>query len=344
MIRLLMTIVMLAAVGPLPSAAADPVEDFYKSKKSITLQIGAGSAGDGYDLYGRLVARHIVKYIPGHPNIVVQNVASGPGGLRVANQFGSTAVKDGSIFGLFVAGMPTTPLLNPGMVSYDPRQFGFIGSPNREVQVLVISGKAAAKTLDDVFRMEVIAGASSPGAGVWEYPLMSNALLGTKFKIIAGYTSPRETALAIERGEVEAMAGINWTAAKQFFSDKFASGELRVLAQYGFAKIPETEHLPLFPSGSDESLRAYFRILYARQNYGRPLAFPAGVPAERVAAFRQAFDKTVVDPEFLAEAARTKLDINPVSGQEMQQLTDEIYRTPADVVSRMQTLLNANAK
>jgi tripartite-type tricarboxylate transporter receptor subunit TctC len=275
---------------------------------------------------------------------VVQNVASGPGGLRVANQFGSTTAKDGSVFGMFVAGMATTPLLSPGMVSYDPRQFGFIGSPNREVQVLVVSGKSAVKTVDDVFHKEVIAGASSPGAGVWDYPLMSNALLGTKFKIIAGYTSPRETALAIERGEVEAMAGINWTAAKTFFTEKFASGELRLLAQYGSGKLPELQHVPLFPNGPDESLHPYFRILYARQDYGRPLAFPAGVPAERVAAFRQAFDATVADLEFLADASRTKLDINPVAGVELQQLTEDIYQTPAAVLTRMQTLLNTNVK
>jgi tripartite-type tricarboxylate transporter receptor subunit TctC len=344
MTRLLMIIVALAVFGAQPSQAQDSVADFYKNKKSITLQIGAGTAGDGYDLYGRLVARHIVKYIPGHPSIVVQNVPSGPGGLRVANQFGTTAAKDGTIFGLFVAGMPTTPLLSPGMVSYDPRQFGFIGSPNREVQVLVVSGKAAVKTVDDVFHKEVIAGASSPGAGVWDYPRMSNALLGTKFRIISGYTSPRDTALAIERGEVEAMAGINWTAAKAFFSEKFASGELRLLAQYGFAKLPELGNVPLFPNGSDESLHPYFRILYARQDYGRPLAFPAGVPAERVAAFRQAFAATVADPEFLADAARTKLDINPVLGGELQQLTDDIYRTPPAVLARMQELLNTTGK
>lgn len=344
MIRLLTVIAMLSGFGLPSSNAAESVEDFYKSKKAVTLQIGAGTAGDGYDLYGRLVAHHIVKYIPGHPSIVVQNVPSGPGGLRVANQFGSTTVKDGSVFGMFVAGMPTTPLLSPGMVSYDPRQFGFIGSPNREVQVLVVSGKAPIKTVDDVLHTEVIAGASSPGAGVWDYPRMSNALLGTKFKIIAGYTSPRDTALAIERGEVEAMAGINWTAAKAFFSEKFASGELRLLAQYGFMNIPELQHIPLFPTGSDQSLHPYFRILYARQDYGRPLAFPAGVPTERVAAFRQAFEATVADPEFLAEAARSKLDINPVLGGELQQLTEDIYKTPAEVLSRMQLLLNTSTK
>jgi tripartite-type tricarboxylate transporter receptor subunit TctC len=197
--------------------------------------------------------------------------------------------------------------------------------------------------VDDVFRRQVIAGASSPGAGVWDYPLMSNALLGTKFKIIAGYTSPRETALAIERGEVEAMAGINWTAAKTFFGEKFASGELVLLAQYGSGKLPELRHVPIFPNGADDTL-PYFKILYARQDYGRPLAFPPGVPAERIAAFRSAFDAAVADPEFLAEAARTKLDINPVTGVELQQLTDEVYRTPPDVLSRMQTLLNTSGK
>jgi tripartite-type tricarboxylate transporter receptor subunit TctC len=341
MVRMPIILAAAALFGAAQAAAADPVEDFYGSNRPVTLQIGAGSAGDGYDLYGRLVARHIVKYIPGHPTIIVQNVPGGPGGLRVANQFATTVPKDGSVFGMFISGMPTSPLLNPGMATYDPRRFGFIGSPNREVQVLVISGKAAAKTVDDVFHKEVITGASSPGAGVWDYPRMTNALLGTKFKIITGYMSPRETALAIERGEVEAMAGINWTAAKSFFQQKFASGELRLVAQYGFAKLPELKDTPLFPLGPDPKLRPYFRILYARQDYGRPLAFPPGVPADRVAAFRTAFAKTVKDPEFLEEAAHMKLDINPVSGEEMQQLTDEIYRTPREVVTHMQALLGS---
>ena len=247
--------------------------------------------------------------------------------------------KDGSVFGMFIAGMPLAPLLSPGMANYDPRTFGFIGSPNREAQVLVISGKSRVRTVDDLFRIEVIAGASSPGAGVWDYPRMSNALLGTKFRIITGYTSPRETALAIERGEVEAMAGINWTAIKAYMTEKFASGELRLLAQYGFKKLPELDHVPLFPVGPDEKLLPYFRILYARQDYGRPLAFPAGVPADRVAAFRRAFDLAVKEPAFLAEAAATKLDINPLSGEEMQQLTDQVYSTPASVLAEMQSLI-----
>jgi tripartite-type tricarboxylate transporter receptor subunit TctC len=341
MIRLLAIIGILSTLCSRSSEADDSVESFYKGK-TILLQIG-DAAGDGYDSYGRLVARYIAKYIPAHPNVVVQDVPGG-GSLLLANQFGHTTPEDGSVFGMFVSGMPTTPLLNPGAASFDPRKFGFIGSPNREVQVLVVSQSAAVKTVDDVFHKQLIVGASAPGAAPWDYPMMTNALLGTKFKIISGYSGPAETGLALERGEVEAQPAVNWTTAKNVYGQMIASGKLHVIAQYGFNKLPELPDVPLFPIGSDDKDRQIFRILYARQDYGRPMAFPPGVPAERVEAFRKAIAATVIDPEFLADAARSKLPINFVSGEELQRLTQQIYQTPPELVARMQSLLNTTTK
>jgi tripartite-type tricarboxylate transporter receptor subunit TctC len=341
MIRFLIVIGLFLVFAQRGSEAADSVEAFYKGK-TIFLQIG-DTAGDGYDAYGRLVARYIGRYIPGHPNIVVQDVPGG-GSLLLANQFGHTTLQDGTVFGMFVSGMPTTPLLNPGAASFDPRKFAFIGSPNREVQVLVATQSAPIKTINDVFERQLIVGASAPGAAPWDYPTMTNALLHTKFKIISGYSGPAETGLALQRGEVEAQPAVNWTTAKTVYGAMIASGALRVVAQYGFTKISELQNIPLFPIGTDETNVQIFRILYARQDYGRPMAFPPRVPSERVEAFRTALAETVVDSDFIADSQSSKLPINFVSGEELQQLTTKIYQTPPELVARMQSLLGTTPK
>jgi tripartite-type tricarboxylate transporter receptor subunit TctC len=341
MLRILCRVLMVCvALGAPRVHAAGSVEAFYKGRQ-LVLQTGS-EPGDGYDLYGRLVSRFIGKYIPGNPAIVVQYVPGG-GSLLLANQFGNITPRDGSVFGLFNNGMPTTPLLNPSVAQFDPRKFKFIGSPNREVQVFVIWHDAPAKTLEDLFVKEVIVGASAPGAAPYDYPLLTNALIGTKFKIITGYPGTAAVGLAMQRGEVHANPGVAWVSAKTAYGEMLAEKKMQVIAQFGFHKHPDLQDVPQFPTGTTEADRQIFQLLYARQDYGRPFAFPPDVPDDRVEALRHALAATMKDPEFLAEAAKIKADISLVTGEELQKLTDRLYQTPPEVVARMQSLLGTKA-
>ncbi|HEY4135830.1 MAG TPA: tripartite tricarboxylate transporter substrate-binding protein [Alphaproteobacteria bacterium] len=327
----------LAGFAALPNGAqADPVADFYKGKQ-LFMQIGSGTGG-GYDLVGRVIARYMGKYVPGNPVIVVQNVPGG-GSLKLANQFGNTTKADGTYIGVMSNGMPTTPLMNPEAAHFDPRKFSFIGSTSREIQVLVIWHTAPAKTLDDVFTTEVIAGASSPGSATLEVPMLTNALMGTKFKIIPGYPGATDVKLAMQRGEVHANAALAWGSARTQYADLLKSGELKVIAQYGTHKHPDLPDVPLFPKAKSAADQQMFDLMFARQDYGRPIVTPPKVPADRVAALIAAFDATMKDPGFLAEAAKVDVEVNPVSGKELQELTEQIFKTPPEVVARMRQLL-----
>lgn len=319
-----------------PCRAADQVGDFY-SGKTVFLQIGSG-VGGAYDIMGRLVARYIGKYIPGNPKIVAQNVPGG-GSLPLANQFGNTTPRDGTYFGVFNDGMPMTPLLSPAAAHFDPRQFNFIGSPFREAEVLVVWHTAPVKTLEDVFTKELIVGATSPGAAPYDFPLLTNAILGTKNKIVTGYQSSTDTKLAMERGEVQGIAGLSLNSTRTEYAEVIASKLLNIIAAYGIKKHPALADVPLFPLGKTEEDRQIFELLYARESYGMPFAMPPDVPPERVAALLQAFEATMRDPDFRADAKNLHVDIDPVAAAELATLTSDLYETPQAVVTRARQLL-----
>lgn len=314
--------------------AAESAADFYKGK-TVFLQIGSETGG-GYDLYGRAVARHMAKHIPGQPHLVVQNVIGG-GSLVLANQFGNTTSKDGTYFGLFGSGMATTPLLDPVSAKFDSRQFQFIGSPTQEIEVLVVWHTAPAKKLEDVFTTEIIAGASSPGSATVDFPLVTNVIHGTKFKIISGYQGATEVKLAMQRGEVHSNTALAYGSAKTQYAELLKSGELKILAQYGH-KHPDIPEIPLFPNPKDPADQPLYEMLLARGDYGRPFAAPPGTPEYLVKALRKAFDDTMKDPEFLADAAKTKLEINPVTGEELQKMTAKLFATSPETIEKLRTL------
>ena len=324
-----------------PALAADPVADFYRGK-TVFLQIGS-TPGNIYDIVGRIFARNMGRFIPGNPTVVPQNVPGG-GSLPLANQFGNTTARDGTVFGVFNNGMPTTPLLDPGVAKFDPRKFNFLGSPSREAHVLAVWHKSPALTLEDLFVKETIVGATAPGAAPFDFPRLTNAVIGTKFKIVTGYLSTEDTRLAMQRGEVHGNAGLAWSSAKTDYADLIQSKEIVLVAAFGIRKNRELEHIPLFPLGKTAEDRQLFELMYGRQAFGRPFATPPDVPAERVQALRTAFEATMKDPVFLAEAKRLNLEIDPVSADELTGLTTELYKTPADVLKRMQDSLAPAAK
>jgi tripartite-type tricarboxylate transporter receptor subunit TctC len=324
----------IAVSAASPSAwAADSATDFYKGKQ-IFLQIGSSTAGS-YNIVGRAVANHMAKHIPGNPTIVVQN---NPNTMVLANNFGNTTPRDGTVFGLFVNGMPTIPLIDPGSAQYDTRKFSFLGSPTRESHLLVVGGNKIF-TMEDVFTKETIVAGEAPGTAPTDYPRLTNALIGTKFKLVAGYQSSGERTLAMQRGEVDGQAGSSWSNVKISYKDMMAKKEIRVIGIFGFRKNPEIPDVPLFPLGKTAEDKQMFNLMYSRQAYGRPFVLPPDVPADRVAALRKAFDDTMKDPEFIAEAQKVGLDLDPVSYQELTDLTNELFATPKPVLEKMNKLV-----
>ena len=332
------TIFMMSACSQPMTVHAQTVQDFY-TKRLVTLQIGSG-VGGGYDVIGRLFARHMGKYIPGNPTVAPQNVPGG-GSLQLANQFANITPRDGSVFGIFNTGMALTPLLTPSVVRFDPRKFNFIGSPAREAHVLIVWHTAPVKTMEDAFKHKLTVAATAPGGAPYEFPHLTNTLLGTKFDVIKGYRSSQASKLAMEREEVHGIAGHGWASVKAEYGEDLAAGRIKVVAAFGMKKHKDLENVPLFPTGSTEEERQLFALMYSRQVIGRPFATPQDVPADRLEALRNAYAATVKDANFLAEANKFNVDIDPVFHDELNQLITELYATPKSVVDRMQNILKA---
>ncbi len=320
--------------------AQNSVADFYRGKQ-IQLRIGSG-VGSGYDLAGRLVAPYLTKYIPGNPNIVVQNVP-GAGSITLANQMYATAPKDGTVIGLVTNGMPTAPQLTPNAARFDVSKFIWIGSNAPEAQIVMLNRASPANSMADLFKTEVIVGATTAGVAIYDMPIVMNALLGTKFKIVSGYEGSAQIDLATERGEVQGQAALGWISAKTRNMAAVKAGDLKILAQYGTKKHPDLPDVPLFELPKNEIDKQALLLMFARQDYGRPLAFPPGVPADRVAAVREAYMTSMKDPAFRAEAEKAGLEVNPVSGEELDALTRQVLATSPQAVERLRVLLDPDA-
>lgn len=331
-----------ALAGAAPATAQTPT-DFYKGR-TVFLQIGSG-VGGGYDIVGRLFSRHMAKHIPGNPNLVPQNVPGG-GSLQLANQFGAVAPRDGSMFGILNNGVPSTPLLTPNAAKFDPRKFSFLGSPSREAHVMMTWHTAPIKTMDDLFTKETIIAATSPGAAPYDVPFLTNTVIGTKFKIITGYNSSNDGRLAMERGEVHGTAAMGWVSVKSDYADDLKNKRILIVAAFGMRPNKELQAMgvPLMPTGKTEEDRQLFQLMYARQDFGRPFLTPPDVPADRLAALRGAFEATMKDADFLADAKRLTVEVEPVTWQELHQLIDKLYQTPEPVVKRMQEIMSRAKK
>ncbi len=335
--RIATTLIGLALAAAASSAhAQDTVADFYRGK-TVTLQVGS-EPGGGYDVVGRTVARFMGKYIPGAPNLIVQNVPGG-GSLRLANQMYNVAPRDGTLFGLASNGMPTTPLLSPEAAHFDPTRFIFIGSTSREIEVMVVWHEAPVKTLDDIFTKEMIVGTSAPGSATRDFPIVLNAVLGTKFKIVGGYVGAGAIKIAMQRGEVHSNVALAWGSAKTSYGDLLRAKQINVVAKYSPTTDPELASVPMMPPAKTEADRQILQILYSREAYGRPFFTPPGVPADRAAALRKAFMDTMNDPEFRQEAKLRTVEVEPIAGEELAALTRQLVTIPADVVARARKLL-----
>jgi tripartite-type tricarboxylate transporter receptor subunit TctC len=314
------------------SAHAQSVEDFYRGK-TVNLIIGY-SVGGGYDLYGRLVSRHIGKHIPGRPAIVPQNM-TGAGSLRAAQYIYSVAPKDGTAIGTFGRTIATTPLLTPATAQFDGTKFTWLGSVTNEVSTCVTWYTSPVKTWNDVLTKEVAMGGEGPGADPDVYALLYKNVFGAKMKLVTGYHGTNDTTLAMERGEVDGLCGLSWSTMKARHQQWMNEKKLNILIQAALRKQPELADVPLASDlTQDREKLQILKLFLASQEIARPFAAPPDIPADRKAALIAAFDATMKDPEFLAEAQKLNMDINPLNAKGVDDILADLYATPKAVLEK----------
>lgn len=324
---------VVAGLGVGNPAQSESVEEFYRGK-TIELIVPFG-AGGGYDRYARLLAAHMGRHIPGNPVIVPKNMPGG-GGLVATNHLYSVAPRDGTVFGTLERGIAVMPLLAPDdVIEFEPRGFNWIGSLNTEVSTCVSWHTSPVKTWDDLLETELLiggtAGARSEGNA---FARVLRSVFGARLSLITGYSGSNEVLLAMERGEVEGICPWSWSSAKSRRPEWIRDGQVNILVQLALEKHPELPDVPLVMDLAEtDEQRQMLTLLLSRLAMGRPFAAPPGVPEERVRALRNAFDATVRDPEFLAEAELVKLEINSISGEQIDELLRSVYETPEDVVA-----------
>jgi len=328
---------MLAGFGGSAARAAE-VADFYKGK-TIDLIISTG-VGGGLDRNARIVARHLPNHIPGKPTIVSKNMP-GAGHLRAANFLHTQAPKDGTVIGTIIPGFLMSQVLEGTGAKFDASKFNWLGSTSYSTQTVYVWKTSKAMSVEDAKKQEVLMGATGAGSYAALYPTVMNNVLGTKFKIIAGYKTGAEVNLAMERGEVEGRAGNNLNSLKSENGDWLKDGSIRLITQIGLSRDPELGDVPLlldFAKTDDE--RDLLRFFSADIVLGRPFLTPPGVPADIVAILRKAFSDMMADPAFLKESLDAGLDVNPVDGAAVQKVVHDIVHTPAAIVAKAKLAMN----
>jgi len=327
--RTLIAFMLAAAISS--SASAQSVGDFYKGK-SVSLVIGF-SAGGGYDLYARHLARHIGKHIPGRPSVVPQNMP-GAGSLKAANYLFSAAPKDGSAFGTFARTTGINPLLGSGG-TFDATKFSWLGSVTDDVSTCVTWHTTAIKNWHDFVTKPVTLGGQGPSSEPDIFARLYKNVFNAPIKLVAGYPGTNEISLAMERGEVDGLCGLSWSTIKTRHAKWFQEKKINVIVQSSFKKAPELGPVPLVMDlTKDMEKLQILKLILAAQEMARPFAAPPGIPADRRAALVAAFDATMKDPEYLADAGKMKIDVNPVSAKDLDALLAELYATPKDVVKK----------
>ena len=335
--RPLFLILLLIALSGPAHAQAD-VANFYRGKQ-VRLIVGTAPGG-GYDPFARIVARHIAAHIPGQPTVIVQNLPAA-GGLVMTNQLYSVGPKDGTAIGVPINGIPTAPLLQQG-AQFDATRLIWIGSTNREPYVAFVWHSAPVQSLAELRAKELVVGSTTPGTTMTDFPLVVNDILGLKFRVVRGYEGTPQINHAIERGEIQGQGGIGWAAIKAQVPHWIAEKKIKVIAQYGLKRYPQLADVPsMLEQARTEPDRQALTMLFARTEYGRPYFLPPDVPAERVRALRGAFDATMRDQAFIADAARLQLEIDPMTGEEVQALVAQLTRTPPEIVTRVRAALEA---
>ena len=332
--RTVLAIGASAAFNFAPTAArCDDVADFYAGR-TVQLVIGYATGG-GYDDYARMLGRHIGRHIPGNPTVVVQNMP-GAGSIRAANYLYNVAPKDGTVFGGFARGLFIDPLLGRGEgTRFVPAKFGWLGSISSDIGVCAFRADAGIESWADMKSKRYKIGATGAGADSDVFSNLLRKMFNLPMQLVLGYPSVAETVLAIQRKEVDGRCGWSWSTLSTRNRDLWLTRQIQVVLQLGAQRIPELADVPtvLDVAGSAEE-QAVLKLVVARQMMARPFVAPPGIQPERLATLRSAFDATMRDPEFLADANRQGLDVRPVTGAAADALIAEVYATAPDVVRR----------
>jgi tripartite-type tricarboxylate transporter receptor subunit TctC len=336
---------VLLLVALLAGPAHAQTEPVTFAGKSIRLLIGFSSTGYGYDTYGRLLARHIGKYLPGHPTIIPQN-RPGAGSLNLASYMANAAPRDGSEIAIVGRGVATEPLIGGSAAQgkFDPTKFAWLGSMNNEVSGLFIRQGAPAANLQEILagaRLQM--GSTGAGGDQQVFTIALNSLLGTKLKPIAGYPGTQEIMLAIERAELDGIVGYSWGVARAGSRDDLASGRLKVVMQLGLEKHKELPDVPMLDDFVTAPMdRQVLDLIFSRQAMGRPLLAPPGVDPRVTQTLRAAFAEAMCDPQLIAEGAKMDLELSYVSGADVQAIVERGYKSPPEVIARAQAIAATN--
>jgi len=325
----------LCALAPATSFAQSAA-DFYKGK-TVSIIIGF-SPGGTYDLFGRMVARHMGKHIPGNPTVIAQSMP-GAGSFTAANFLFTRAPKDGTQFGIVTQSLAIEEMLKTPGVNYKAAEFNWIGRATSNVEITVVSSNAKAKNVEDAKSIETVlaaTGAGSPGEG---YPKMLNGTIGTKFKLVGPYPGSTDGLLAMERGETDG-AFTSWNTLKTARAQWLAEKKVNVFVQYALQRVPEMGNVPtMVELAKTPEDRELFTFYTSAGDVGRAFIAPPGVPADRIEALRKAFDATMKDPELLDEVKKANLDFFPATGAELQKIIADTSAVKPEVITRMQQIL-----
>ena len=332
-----------AVLAYIAHPAQAQVADGFFGGKQVSILIGS-TAGGGYDAYARLLARHIGAHLPGNPAIVPKNMP-GAGGLSLGNYLYNKAPKDGTEIGVVQNGVAFEKLfqtLSPGGKNalFDAEKFGWIGSMAQTVFVTVTWRDAPAKTLEEARTKPIILGASGPSSDSSILAVMSNNLLGTKFKIVHGYDGAAAVDLAMENGEIQGEAGKDWTTLTSTRPQWIADHMINILIQMGMTPHPALPGVPMaLDLARTPEDRQIMELVFAKFGMSRPFMAPPGLPSERLALLRRAFADTMRDPVLLNEAQQLGIEIRPVSGEELEKLVTRVMASPDELAARARAVL-----
>jgi tripartite-type tricarboxylate transporter receptor subunit TctC len=313
-------------------------EDFYKGRQ-IRLIVSTDTGG-AYDTYARLMAIVLKDHIPGNPTIVVQNMP-GASGIKTANYMALNAPRDGSVIASTHASILNAQLTSPSAAAFDSTKFSWLGSVTSDPFVGYVWHTVPIKSLEDARTRQVIMGGVSVGSSSIDYAIMARDMFGLKFKIVTGYKASNDVKLAMERGEIEGTFANGWSSIKNAEPEWIRANKIRIIVQHGFKKLAELPNVPLFIElAQTASDRQALVFMLARQQVAKPYFAPPGLPPERLAILRRAFDETVRDPRLgaLAQKANVALE-DPMTGEQVASLVAEVARTPPAVIERITRML-----
>ena len=313
--------------------AQNPVADFYRGR-TINLSVGF-TAGGGYDLHARTLARVLAKHVPGSPNIVVKNVP-GAAGLVLANSLYSVLPKDGTELATFDRAIPLEPLLDPGVARFDALKLNWIGSTDNDASTCYAWHTAPVKTLQDLMQQELIVGATGSVGDAVSFPRILNVTVGTKFKVVTGYPGSTEALLAMERGETQGFCSMGFSTLEVSRPQWVRDHSVNILVQLALTKNKDHLDVPLaLDFAKTPTDRQMLELIVSPNLFARPFTVGPGVPPDRVGALRTAFNETMMDPDYQADAAARKMHVQLVKGEEIDAVLQRIYSMPKDIVERV---------